>query len=156
MTHTGIVPPQKRLKRLKLDIVLSWRQNIKQKRMLNQLNMECWNLCRGEPWMIVFKKLSCLIVFVRHGAQQPKKMCFVGYLALAMFRKQYMIWSKLSNVIQRVASTSRRENTPRFQVSFTDGSWVVRVKVLGSGLHFSFFSLMDNLNTNVTINGYHE
>ena len=22
----------------------------------------------GEPWMIVFKKLSCLIVFVRHGA----------------------------------------------------------------------------------------
>ena len=60
--------PQKRLKRLKLDIVLSWRQNIKQKRMLNQLNMECWNLCRGEPWMIVFKKLSCLIVFVRHGA----------------------------------------------------------------------------------------
>ena len=70
-----------------------------------------------------------------------KKMCFVGYLALAMFRKQYMIWSKLCNVIQRVASTSRRENIPRFQVSFTDGSWVVRVKVLGSGLHlFVFFS----------------
>lgn len=64
----GDSTPQKRLKRLKLDIVLSWRQNIKQKRMLNQLNMECWNLCRGEPWMIVFKKLSCLIVFVRHGA----------------------------------------------------------------------------------------